>query len=171
MAATVVTTTTSKAARTKSGLTSRILQGCKSGLSVGSGRPPSPSGCFPVYVSPGRERFVVRAECANHPLFRRLLDDAEREYGYAAQGPIALPDCGVAAFLDVLCQMERAGADGEVAVASTPICGMNSGSKGRAAGYRMLLSPVNGWWKEVRANRKKRLATNTSHMRVDANHG
>lgn len=142
MAATVVTTTTSKAARTKSGLISRILQRCKSGLSVGSGRSPSPSGCFPVYVGPGRERFVVRAECANHPLFRRLLDDTEREYGYAAQGPLALPGCDVDSFLDVLWQMERAdGANEEVAAASSPMCGLHSGSKGRAAGYRMLSSP------------------------------
>lgn len=142
MAATVVTTTTSKAARTKSGLISRILQRCKSGLSVGSGRSPSPSGCFPVYVGPGRERFVVRAECANHPLFRRLLDDTEREYGYAAQGPLALPGCDVDSFLDVLWQMERAdGANEEVTAASSPMCGLHSGSKGRAAGYRMLSSP------------------------------
>jgi SAUR family protein len=121
----------------KSGLISRTLQRCKSGLS--SGRSSSPPGCFSVYVGPERERFVVRAECANHPLFRRLLDDAEREYGYAAQGPLALPGCDVDAFLDVLWQMENAAdADEEVAAASSPICGLHSGSKGRAAGYRML---------------------------------
>ena len=88
------------------------LQRCKSGLSAGggSGRA-SPPRCFSVYVGPERERFVVRAECANHPLFRRLLDDAEREYGYAAQGPLALPGCDVDAFLDVLWQMEHDEAD------------------------------------------------------------
>ncbi|OEL21816.1 hypothetical protein BAE44_0017164 [Dichanthelium oligosanthes] len=65
------------------------------------------AGCFPVYVGAGRERFVVPVERANHRLFRRLLDDAEREHGYAAQGPIALPGCDVGAFLDVLWQMEH----------------------------------------------------------------
>ncbi|EES04127.1 auxin-responsive protein SAUR50 [Sorghum bicolor] len=144
--ATVATTSIGKVGR-KSGLILRTLQRCKSGLSAGasSGRSPSsPPGCFSVYVGPERERFVVRAECANHPLFRRLLDDAEREYGYATQGPLALPGCDVDAFLDVLWQMERGddadeGGHQQVAgSASSPICGLHSGSKGRAAGYRML---------------------------------
>ncbi|CAO1942876.1 unnamed protein product [Urochloa humidicola] len=143
MAAVVTTTTTSKVGRKS--LISRTLQRCKSGLSAGGGsggRASSPAGCFSVYVGAERERFVVRADCANHPLFRRLLDDAEREYGYAAQGPLALPGCDVDAFLDVLWQMENDGGDadsGELAAsASSPICGLHSGSKGRAAGYRML---------------------------------
>ncbi|OEL30442.1 hypothetical protein BAE44_0008539 [Dichanthelium oligosanthes] len=154
--ATVVTTTTtstSKVGRNKS-LISRTLQRCKSGLSAsggGSGRA-SPAGCFSVYVGPERERFVVRTECANHPLFRRLLDDAEREYGYAAQGPLALPGCDVDAFLDVLWQMEHDEADGSgqqfpTAAASSPICGLHSARKSRAAGYRVLSprsSPVVG---------------------------
>ena len=141
---TVATTTSIGKVGRKSGLISRTLQRCKSGLSAGSvgggsGRSSSPPGCFSVYVGPERERFVVRAECANHPLFRRLLDDAEREYGYAAQGPLALPGCDVDAFLNVLWQMENAAdADEEVAAASSPICGLHSGSKGRAAWYRML---------------------------------
>uniref|UniRef100_A0A0E0JSZ9 Auxin-responsive protein n=1 Tax=Oryza punctata TaxID=4537 RepID=A0A0E0JSZ9_ORYPU len=141
--------------RTKS-LISRTLERCKSGLSNaggGGGRSASAAaapvaGCFSVYVGPERERFVVRTEYANHPLFRRLLDDAEREYGYAAQGPLALP-CPVDAFLDVLWQMERDGGDdddddlsigGGGAASRSPICGLPScGSKGRAAaGYRML---------------------------------
>jgi SAUR family protein len=157
MATVVTTTSTSKVGRKS--LISRTLQRCKSGLSNGggggSGGRASPAGCFSVYVGAERERFVVRAECANHPLFRRLLDDAEREYGYAAQGPLALPGCDVDTFLDVLWQMEHDddAADGGVqqfaAAASSPICGFNSGSKkGRAAGYRMLSprssSPVVG---------------------------
>ena len=165
---TVATTTSIGKVGRKSGLISRTLQRCKSGLSAGSGgggsgrgRSSSPPGCFSVYVGPERERFVVRAECANHPLFRRLLDDAEREYGYAAQGPLALPGCDVDAFLNVLWQMENAAdADEEVAAASSPICGLHSGSKGRAAGYRMLSprsSPMVGRQEDqVRACRKKR---------------
>jgi len=152
--ATVVTTTSTSKPVARKSLISRTLQRSKSGLSAGggSGRA-SPPRCFSVYVGPERERFVVRAECANHPLFRRLLDDAEREYGYAAQGPLALPGCDVDAFLDVLWQMEHDEADdgggGQQfdAAASSPICGLHSGSKGRAAGYRMLStrsSPVVG---------------------------
>ena len=150
--ATVVTTTSTSKPVARKSLISRTLQRCKSGLSAGGGSVrASPPRCFSVYVGPERERFVVRTECANHPLFRRLLDDAEREYGYAAQGPLALPGCDVDAFLDVLWQMEHDEADGGQqldAAASSPICGLQSGSKGRAAGYRMLSprssSPVVG---------------------------
>ncbi|XP_062187569.1 auxin-responsive protein SAUR50-like [Phragmites australis] len=144
--------TSSKGARRS--LISRTLHQCKSRLSAGRASSPV-AGCFSVYVGPERERIVVRVECANHPLFRRLLDDAEREYGYSAQGPLALPGCDVDAFLDVLRQMEEHdGADGggEIpAAASSPICGLQSSSKGRAAGYRMLSprsSPV-VWSEEV----------------------
>ena len=130
------------------GLLSRTLA-WRGGRSGGG----SAAGCLSVYVGAGRERFVVPVERANHRLFRRLLDDAELEYGYAAQGPLALPGCDVDAFLDVLWQMEHDEADdgggGQQfdAAASSPICGLHSGSKGRAAGYRMLStrsSPVVG---------------------------
>lgn len=162
--ATVATTTSIGKVGKKIGLILKTLQRCKSGLSAAAGGSSgrSPPGCFSVYVGPERERFVMRAECANHPLFRRLLDDAEREYGYAAQGPLALPGCDVDSFLDVLWQMERTDADEEVAAASSPICGLHNGSKGRAAGYRMLSprsSPMVGPWQagdQVRACRKKR---------------
>ncbi|XP_040385267.1 uncharacterized protein LOC102714609 [Oryza brachyantha] len=141
------------AARTKGvrkSLISRTLERCRSGLGGGGGGRGAAApvaGCFSVYVGAERERFVVRTEYANHPLFRRLLDDAEREYGYAAQGPLALPSCAVDAFLDVLWQMEHdrhdddLSIDGgdEAAAAASPICGLRTcGSKGRAAGYRML---------------------------------
>ncbi|KAL5227750.1 hypothetical protein ABZP36_016015 [Zizania latifolia] len=132
-------------------LISRTLERCKSGLSTGCGRAAPVAGCFSVYVGPERERFVVRTECANHPLFRRLLDDAERVYGYAAQGPLSLP-CDVDAFLDVLWQMEHDYVQGDdsdgdeeacrmaAAAAASPICGLRSygASKTRAVGYRML---------------------------------
>jgi SAUR family protein len=127
----------SKGASRKS-LVSRTLERCRSGLG-GKASAVAP-GCFSVYVGPERERFVVRADRANHPLFRQLLDDAEREYGYAAQGPLALP-CAVDAFLDVLWHMDNDndGGDNMVAPSSSPICGMQrGGSKGRMAAYRVL---------------------------------
>ncbi|GJN16887.1 hypothetical protein PR202_gb03912 [Eleusine coracana subsp. coracana] len=141
---TVARTSSNKQAGRKS-LISRTLDRCRSSGRGGASSSPV-AGCFSVYVGPDRERFVVRAECANHPLFRRLLDDAEREYGYAAQGPLALPGCHVDAFLDVLWQMEHDGIDDDDdleisgAAAASPICGLRSGSfKGRAAaGYRMV---------------------------------
>ncbi|CAL4895476.1 unnamed protein product [Urochloa decumbens] len=135
-------------ARKKKSLISRTMERCRSGLSrIAGGRAAPVAGCFPVYVGPEQARFVVRAELAAHPLFRRLLDDAEREYGHAAaRGPLALPSCDVGAFLDVLWHMEHDGDedddDGEIiagAAVSSPICGLRSyGSKGGAAGYRMM---------------------------------
>ena len=61
-----------------------------------------------MLVGPERERFVVRAESANHPLFRALLDEAEAEYGSprAAVGPLLLP-CGAEEFRRVMSEVER----------------------------------------------------------------
>jgi SAUR family protein len=125
-------------------LVSRTLRRCKSGGGGSGAAPPVAPGCFSVYVGSERARFVVPVERANHPLFRRLLDDAEGEHGYAAQGPLALPGCNVSAFLDVLWQMEELQDDGggdiiHTAVVSSPVCGLWRGGGGSpAAGYRML---------------------------------
>nr|AMQ09556.1 small auxin up regulated protein [Boehmeria nivea] len=62
----------------------------------------APDGCFSVYVGPEKQRFVVRTEFANHPLFRMLLEEAESEYGYNCDGPILLP-CDVDLFYKVAC--------------------------------------------------------------------
>ncbi|OEL24701.1 hypothetical protein BAE44_0014277 [Dichanthelium oligosanthes] len=73
-------------------------------------RPAAPAGCFPVLVGPERERFVVRADRANHPLFRALLDEAEAEYGFprpAAAEPLVLP-CGADEFRRVMSEVEQA---------------------------------------------------------------
>ncbi|KAL6868270.1 hypothetical protein ACP4OV_015115 [Aristida adscensionis] len=144
-------------------LVSRAMQRrrrCKpgGGGAAAAAAPVAAAGCFPVYVGPERTRFAVRAERANHPLFRRLLDDAERDYGRAPPGPLALPGCDVAAFLDVLWRMEHdggAGGDDEeeeeshmvAAASSSPMCGLPSSTRRRGGGkgagaYRMLrLSP------------------------------
>ncbi|XP_004980297.1 uncharacterized protein LOC101759037 [Setaria italica] len=131
------------------------------------GRSGAVAGCFSVYVGAGRERFVMPVERANHPLFRRLLDDAEREYGRAAQGPLALPGCDVGAFLDVLWLMEERHdedeEDGEGTIAnntavlsSSPMCGLirrSCGANGGrvVAGYRTLCPTSRSrsslrWW-------------------------
>ncbi|XP_068305183.1 auxin-responsive protein SAUR50-like [Pyrus communis] len=89
----------------------------------------APDGCFSVYVGPQRQRFVVKTEFANHPLFKMLLDDAEMEYGYNCDGPILLP-CDVDLFYNVLAEMESSE---EI---STPNCGFVKGY-----GSLMLCSP------------------------------
>lgn len=67
----------------------------------------APEGCFSVYVGPEKQRFVVKTEFANHPLFKLLLEDAETEYGFS-RGPILLP-CEVELFYRVLAEMESGG--------------------------------------------------------------
>ncbi|KAM5561470.1 auxin-responsive protein SAUR72 [Rosa sericea] len=65
----------------------------------------APAGCFTVYVGPEKQRFVVRMEFLNHPLFKMLLEDAALEYGYKSDGPILLP-CHVDLFCNVMAEME-----------------------------------------------------------------
>ncbi|KAM0822894.1 hypothetical protein ACQ4PT_071222 [Festuca glaucescens] len=86
----------------KAGLITKTLDRCRS---IPVKQKPA-GGCFSVYVGAGRERFVVRTECVNHPLFRTLLEEAEEEFGYAAAGPLELP-CNAEAFARVLQQIEE----------------------------------------------------------------
>ncbi|KAK9668932.1 hypothetical protein RND81_13G096700 [Saponaria officinalis] len=67
---------------------------------------PTPGGCFSVYVGPEKQRFVMKAKYASHPLFMMLLDDAKEQYGYNSEGPIILP-CGVDLFCKVLGEMDN----------------------------------------------------------------
>lgn len=66
----------------------------------------APIGCFSIYVGPQRQRFVIKTEYANHPLFQTLLEEAELEYGYKSEGPLELP-CDVDDFLKVLLEMNQ----------------------------------------------------------------
>lgn len=70
----------------------------------------APEGCFSVYVGPKKQRFVVRTELVNHPLFKMLLEDAEMEYGFCSEGPILLP-CEVDFFYKVLADIETITSD------------------------------------------------------------
>ncbi|KAK8636660.1 hypothetical protein V6N13_124402 [Hibiscus sabdariffa] len=65
----------------------------------------APEGCFTVYVGPQKQRFVVKTEYANHPLFKILLEEAESEYGFNSEGPLVLP-CNVDLFCKVLLAMD-----------------------------------------------------------------
>ncbi|XP_057514470.1 auxin-responsive protein SAUR32-like [Actinidia eriantha] len=82
------------------GLTREFKRGDKA-----KSRQVAPDGCFSVYVGPERQRFVIKTEHANHPLFQLLLEDAEREYGYNSEGPLLIP-CDVDLFYKVLAEME-----------------------------------------------------------------
>ncbi|KAJ4728834.1 Auxin-responsive protein [Melia azedarach] len=73
----------------------------------------APEGCFSVYVGPQKQRFVIKTEFANHPLFKMLLEDAESEYGYEIQGPITLP-CEVDLFYNVLAEIESNNGDDQI---------------------------------------------------------
>lgn len=84
----------------------------------------APEGCFSVYVGPQKQRFVVKAEFANHPLFVMLLEEAESEYGYNSEGPILLP-CDVDLFYKVLAEMESS--DSEDMISTSPGCGFSKG--------------------------------------------
>ncbi|KAK8537715.1 hypothetical protein V6N13_096477 [Hibiscus sabdariffa] len=76
----------------------------------------APEGCFFVYVGPERERFTIKTEDVNHPLFRMLLEDAEREYGFSNEGPLLLP-CEVDLFNQVIAEIKD-GDDPDM----TPLC-------------------------------------------------
>lgn len=67
----------------------------------------APTGCFTVYVGAEKQRFVIKTEYANHPLFKMLLEDAELEYGFSSEGPLLLP-CNVDLFCKILAEMDAA---------------------------------------------------------------
>ncbi|RZC60559.1 hypothetical protein C5167_022318 [Papaver somniferum] len=73
----------------------------------------TPGGCFSVYVGQQRQRFVIKTQYANHPLFKMLLEEAELEYGYHCEGPLTLP-CNVDFFYRVLSEMEAEGDDDQI---------------------------------------------------------
>ncbi|KAH9304314.1 hypothetical protein KI387_008718, partial [Taxus chinensis] len=63
--------------------------------------PMTPRGHVAVYVGKDRQRFVIKTDYLNHPLFRKLLDESEREYGFHSEGPLVLP-CKVGLFQRIL---------------------------------------------------------------------
>ncbi|XVE56537.1 hypothetical protein DITRI_Ditri04bG0018900 [Diplodiscus trichospermus] len=107
----------------------------------------APDGCFSVYVGPQRQRFVIKIEFANHPLFKMLLDDAELEYGFSSEGPLLLP-CQVDLFYKVLAEIDS-GEDRNTPVCSFPyspliLCSpshRHSPSINKGYGSYKLLSP------------------------------
>ncbi|KAL1814570.1 hypothetical protein ACET3Z_017144 [Daucus carota] len=85
----------------------------------------APRGCFFVYVGPEKQRFVIKTEYVNHPLFKTLLEDAEAEYGFMSDGPILLP-CDVNLFYKVLAEMDSNKSENQVYMRSKS-CGLAYG--------------------------------------------
>ncbi|KAG6785693.1 hypothetical protein POTOM_007270 [Populus tomentosa] len=50
-----------------------------------------PAGHVAVCVGTGCRRFVVRATYLNHPIFKKLLVQAEEEFGFSNQGLLTIP--------------------------------------------------------------------------------
>lgn len=69
-----------------------------------------PKGCMVVMVGhegeEQLERFVIPIMYINHPLFLRLLKEAEEEYGFHHDGPITIP-CHVDEFRHVQGLIDR----------------------------------------------------------------
>ncbi|XP_050221158.1 protein SMALL AUXIN UP-REGULATED RNA 51-like [Mercurialis annua] len=98
----------------------------------------APQGCFSVYVGEERQRFVVKAKFANHPLFKMLLEDAESVYGFNSDGPLLIP-CDIDLFYKVLAEMNctKLSCNDSLSVLCSPL--QNSVTK-RYGSYKMLNS-------------------------------
>ncbi|XP_031258115.1 auxin-responsive protein SAUR71-like [Pistacia vera] len=75
---------------------------------VAASRAPSdvPAGHVAVCVGTSCKRFIVRATYLNHPIFKKLLVQAEEEYGFSNVGPLTIP-CDELMFEEVLRVMAR----------------------------------------------------------------
>ncbi|KAJ8762181.1 hypothetical protein K2173_007335 [Erythroxylum novogranatense] len=63
----------------------------KARMSAGRTLSDVPAGHVAVCVGANCTRFVVRAAYLNHPVFVKLLLQAEEEYGFTNTGPLAIP--------------------------------------------------------------------------------
>ncbi|XP_057504010.1 protein SMALL AUXIN UP-REGULATED RNA 12-like [Actinidia eriantha] len=75
----------------------------KAALRIPSDVPP---GHVAVCVGSSCRRFVVRATYLNHPAFKKLLVQAEEEYGFTNTGPLAIP-CDESVFEEILRYLAR----------------------------------------------------------------
>ena len=103
----------------------------------------TPKGYFPVYVGAQKQRFLIKTQFTNHPLFMTLLEEAELEYGYSNGGPVSLP-CHVDTFYEVLAEMDG-GRDeisrpGSSFLSPSHSLGLGDMAKGYGH-YSLLISP------------------------------
>ncbi|KAG6531899.1 indole-3-acetic acid-induced protein ARG7-like [Zingiber officinale] len=86
-----------------------------------------PAGHVAVCVGSTSRRFVVRASHLNHPVFRRLLRQAEEEYGFSTgrSGPLSLP-CDEALFEHALRLISSSSSSSSAAAASSRFANCNN---------------------------------------------
>ncbi|KAI3515292.1 hypothetical protein L1887_14128 [Cichorium endivia] len=60
-----------------------------------------PAGHVAICVGSNCRRFIVRATYLNHPIFQKLLIEAEEEYGFTNAGPLTIP-CEESEFEQIL---------------------------------------------------------------------
>ncbi|KVH96636.1 auxin-responsive protein SAUR50-like [Cynara cardunculus var. scolymus] len=60
-----------------------------------------PAGHVAICVGISCRRFIVRATYLNHPVFQKLLREAEEEYGFCNKGPLTIP-CEESEFEEIL---------------------------------------------------------------------
>ncbi|CAA3024946.1 indole-3-acetic acid-induced protein ARG7-like [Olea europaea var. sylvestris] len=65
-----------------------------------------PAGHVAVAVGTTCKRFVVRTAYLNHPVFKKLLIQAEEEYGFTNSGPLTIP-CDESLFEEILRYLAR----------------------------------------------------------------
>ncbi|KVI04136.1 auxin-induced protein 6B-like [Cynara cardunculus var. scolymus] len=65
-----------------------------------------PAGHVAICVGANCRRFIVRASYLNHPVFQKLLMDAEEEYGFTNTGPLMIP-CEESEFEEILWFVSR----------------------------------------------------------------
>ncbi|OIT33775.1 PREDICTED: auxin-responsive protein SAUR36-like [Nicotiana attenuata] len=65
-----------------------------------------PAGHVAVTVGTNCKRYVVRTTYLNHPVFKKLLSQAEEEYGFKNSGPLAIT-CDETSFEELLCYLAR----------------------------------------------------------------
>ncbi|KAJ7967232.1 Auxin-responsive protein [Quillaja saponaria] len=73
----------------------------KARITASSGPSDVPVGHVVVCVGTSSKRFIVRATYLNHPIFKKLLVQAEEEYGFSNLGPLAIP-CSESLFEEVI---------------------------------------------------------------------
>ncbi|KAF7066471.1 hypothetical protein CFC21_072456 [Triticum aestivum] len=115
----------------KAGLITKTLDRCRSTTT----RNKPAEGCFSVYVGADRQRYVVRMECLNHPLFQALLEEAEEAFGYADAGPLELP-CNTEAFAKVL---EKIGEEKQMAARRRHVLPRVSSYRSLGTGWPMIV--------------------------------
>ncbi|CAN4105260.1 unnamed protein product [Withania somnifera] len=65
-----------------------------------------PSGHVAITVGANCKRYIVRATYLNHPMFKKLLSQAEEEFGFANSGPLAIP-CDESFFEELVRHLAR----------------------------------------------------------------